>query len=226
MSKSPPPNQELWLSLPRTLALSTADPRTAASATGTPRAPLSSQVLRCGGPAGAFSSLTPLFQKSCLRWTNQGTTENHSLVYIVTGVNASQLGLWQPKCQIWRLQKTKVSWHLAISRPTCLVLVSWTVTTWKQFTEIDYYSAENPVLWGRKSRNRGEGIWGCKSRRKKLTHAVNQIKGGKQINTPTIHRRIADSKVAMYKCGQIAIIILLEWGWRKHLGELEFPLIL
>lgn len=83
--KMPSPNPGT-LRLPRTFALSTADPRTARSATGAPLAPLSGHMSRCWGPAGTFSSLTPLFQKLCLRWTNQGTTENHSLAYRVTGI--------------------------------------------------------------------------------------------------------------------------------------------
>lgn len=82
--------------LPRTRALPTADARTAGSAAGTPHAPLSGRLSRCWGPAGTFSSLTPLFQKLCLRWTNQGTTENHSLAYRVTGISIKS-GLLEPQ---------------------------------------------------------------------------------------------------------------------------------
>lgn len=100
----PSPNPGM-LRLPRTLALSTADPRTAGSGTGTPHAPLSSRESGCCGPAGTLSSLTPLFQKLCLRWTNQGTMENHSLAYRVTGIAIKSGQLKPQTCGIEKDQK-------------------------------------------------------------------------------------------------------------------------
>lgn len=122
------------LRLPRTFALSTADPRTAGSATGTPHAPLSGHMSRCWGPGGTFSSLTPLFQKLCLRWTNQGTTENHSLAYRVTGI-VIKSGLLKPPNMWIEKKNQKISWHLLLVNSNTMVH-SHTVLLWKQHTDI------------------------------------------------------------------------------------------
>lgn len=155
------------LRLPRTFALSTADPRTAGSATGTPHAPLSSHESRCWGPAGTLSSLTPLFQKLCLRWTNQGTTENHSLAYRVTGIEIKSGLLRAPN--VWNWKRPKISWHVLI-----VTVIHWSSSHVRSYSLVVrtahrylYYSPENSVLVTEIGQRRNLGLY---SQEEKLTH--------------------------------------------------------